>query len=77
MGILNNILISYVTKSDMDFYYSPLTANHFLLGQPYSELVGSETGSLSAVKKFKETDGNLASFLGEVGRRAVHTFKAI
>jgi hypothetical protein len=38
----------------MDFHYSPLTANHFLLGQPYSELVGSETGSLSAVKKFKK-----------------------
>jgi hypothetical protein len=54
MGILNNIPISYVTKSDMDFHYSPLTANHFLLGQPYSELVGSETGSLSAVKKFKK-----------------------
>jgi hypothetical protein len=49
MGILNNIPISYVTKSDMDFHYSPLTGNHFLLGQPYSEVVRSETGSLSTV----------------------------
>jgi hypothetical protein len=50
---LNKFSISYVTKSDMDFYYSPLTPNHFLLGQPYAELQGEETKSVSAVKRYK------------------------
>jgi hypothetical protein len=31
MGILNNFPISYTVKSGMDFYYRPLTPNHFLL----------------------------------------------
>jgi hypothetical protein len=41
-GILNNFPIAYMVKSDSNFYYRPLTANHFLLGQPYAELQEQE-----------------------------------
>jgi hypothetical protein len=62
MGILNNFPISYTVKSDMDFHYRPLTPNHFLLGQPYAELQGTEAGSVAAVKKYKKLSEILRVF---------------
>jgi hypothetical protein len=57
----------------MDFHYSPLTANYFLLGQTYSELVGLETGSLSAVKKFKKLTEILRVFWAKLVAELSHT----
>jgi hypothetical protein len=38
MGHLNNTLIAYTTKSEVDFHYVPLTPRHFLMGAADSEL---------------------------------------
>jgi hypothetical protein len=54
MGILNNFSIAYMVQSDIDFHYRPLTANHFLMRQPYSELQEQNTGSISAAKRYRK-----------------------
>jgi hypothetical protein len=46
----------------MDFHYRPLTPNHFLLGQPYAELQGTEAGSVAAVMKNKKLSEILRVF---------------
>jgi hypothetical protein len=50
MGIINNFPIVYMTRINSDFHYKPLTANHFLLGQPYTELQAVDTKTVSAAK---------------------------
>jgi hypothetical protein len=62
MGILNNFPIAYMVQSDMDFHYSPLSANHFLMGQPYSELQEQNTGSISAAKRYRKLNEILRVF---------------
>jgi hypothetical protein len=54
MGILNNFPIAYMVQSDTDFHYKPLTANHFLLGQPYAELQEADTETISAATRYNK-----------------------
>jgi hypothetical protein len=62
MGILNTFPIAYMVQSDADFHYRPLTANHFLLGQPYAELQEGDTESISAAKRSKKITQVLGIF---------------
>jgi hypothetical protein len=62
MGILNNFPITYMVQSNTDFHYKPLTANHFLLGQPYAELQEADTESISAAMRYKQITQVLGIF---------------
>jgi hypothetical protein len=62
MGILNNFPIAYMVQSDADFHDKPLTANHFLLGQPYAELQEADTESISAAKRYRKITQVLGIF---------------
>jgi hypothetical protein len=62
MVILNNFPIAYMVQSDMDFHYRPLTANHFLMGQPYSKLLEQNTGSITAAKRYRKLNEILRVF---------------
>jgi hypothetical protein len=62
MGIFNNFPIAYMTRSDSDFHYKPLTADHFLLGQPNTELQAVDTKTISAAKRYKKLQEVLKIF---------------
>jgi hypothetical protein len=62
MGILNNFPIAYMVQSDIDIHYRPLTANHFLMGQPYSKLLEQNTGSITAAKRYRKLNEILRVF---------------
>jgi hypothetical protein len=51
-----------MTRSDSDFHYKPLTANHFLLGQPYAELQAVDTKTVLAAKRYKKLQEVLKIF---------------
>jgi hypothetical protein len=67
MGLLSYFPIAYTVRSNMDFHYQPVIPNHFLLGQPYTELKPLKTSTISAAKRYQR----LAQAPGIFGEKIV------